>query len=72
MPLMLTREQAADLLVIGVQVISRSIRRGDLRAVRFADSGASRVMIPRGELLRWIDSRQVNVSAVRHGRKPVA
>lgn len=72
MPHLLTKREVADLLFIDPQVIARCVRRGDLRAVRFADGGASPVMIPRDELLRWIDSRQVRVSAVKYGRKPSA
>jgi excisionase family DNA binding protein len=68
MPPMMSRQQVADALGIGREAFMRCVRRGELTVVRLG----ARVLVPRTELLRWVDSRQVNVSAVRHGRKPIA
>lgn len=68
MPPMMTRQQVVDAIGVGPKVLMLSVSRGELSVVRLG----VRIMVTRAELLRWIASRQVNVSAVRHGRKPSA
>ena len=53
LPLTMTLTDAAKVLCMHPRSVQRLVATGELRAMRSKLSGASRVVIPRSELIRW-------------------
>lgn len=53
LPLMLGLEDAARALLMHPRSLQRLIAAGEVRAMRRKLSGASRLIIPRSEVIRW-------------------
>jgi excisionase family DNA binding protein len=53
LPLTLSLQDAARVLCMHPRSLQRLVAAGELRAMRSKLSGASRVIIPRSELIRW-------------------
>lgn len=66
---LLTYEQAAELLHCSKKNLERAMQLGDLEAYR----PGKRILFKRADLLRWLDSRQVQprVRRSRSRRRPI-
>jgi excisionase family DNA binding protein len=54
LPLLLTLEEAATALRMHHRSVQRMVAAGELRACRGKLKGASRVIVPRTEIVRWL------------------
>lgn len=54
LPLFLTMEEAAAALRVHVRTVQRIVADQEMAAMRSKLKGASRVIIPRSEIIRWL------------------
>lgn len=57
LPLLLLFQEAAELLRMHPRTLHRYIANGSIRAMRSMSAGASRVLISRSEILRFLSER---------------
>lgn len=57
LPPTLSIEEVAKVLKCSKRAVSSKLQRHELRGIRSVESGSSRVIIPRSEVLRWMRER---------------